>query len=242
MTKWLRDSGLKVNESKTELCLFHRFDHVQISINLNGSQIKSQINMNVLGVMFDSKLQWGKHVSNINKKAMSALHAIRLIRPYFNQTELRQLVTANFYSILYYNSEVWHLPKLNQTLKRNLFTASANALKVCTPFYDNSISYDLLHTINERATPEMFMQYKHAIQLYKIFNLKEPPLDWISLNFDQFVSRRQTKFKILQNQKYKIGNNILSNRLCVINGRIGLDWLNLSLPSFKIKCKRLFLQ
>ena len=27
MTKWLRDSGLKVNEAKTELCLFHRFDH-----------------------------------------------------------------------------------------------------------------------------------------------------------------------------------------------------------------------
>ena len=83
---------------------------------------------------------------------MSALHAIRSIKPYFNQIELRQLVTANFYSILYYNSEVWHLPKLNQTLKRNLLTASANALKLCTLFYDNSISYDLLHTINERAT------------------------------------------------------------------------------------------
>ena len=88
----------------------------------------------------------------------------------------------------------------------------------------------------------MFMQYKHAIQLYKIFNLKELPLDWILLNFDQSVSQRQTKFKILQNQNYKIGNNILSNRLCVVNGRIELDWLNLSLPSFKIKCKRLFLQ
>ena len=29
--------------------------------------------------------------------------------------------------------------------------------------------YDLLHTINERATPKMFMLNKHAIQLYKIF-------------------------------------------------------------------------
>ena len=39
MTKWLRDSGLKVNEEKTELCLFHRFDHHPITIVLSGKQI-----------------------------------------------------------------------------------------------------------------------------------------------------------------------------------------------------------
>ena len=34
MTKWLRDSGLKVNEEKTELCLFHRLDHHPITNTL----------------------------------------------------------------------------------------------------------------------------------------------------------------------------------------------------------------
>ena len=75
-----------------------------------------------------------------------------------------------------------------------------------------------------------------------MINLKEPPLGWILLNLDQSVMQRQTKFKTLQNQNYKIGNNILSNHLCVVNDRIELDWLNLSLPSIKIKCKQLFLQ
>ncbi len=27
ITKWLKDSGLVVNEKKTEICLFHRADH-----------------------------------------------------------------------------------------------------------------------------------------------------------------------------------------------------------------------
>ena len=42
LTKWLRDSGLKVNEEKTELCLFHQYDHHPIFISLNGKIIQSQ--------------------------------------------------------------------------------------------------------------------------------------------------------------------------------------------------------
>jgi hypothetical protein len=39
-----------VNESKTELCLFHRLDQPHIKINLFGSEIKSLDFINVLGV------------------------------------------------------------------------------------------------------------------------------------------------------------------------------------------------
>ena len=34
ITKWLRDSGLLVNESKTEVCLFHKNDQPKIFITL----------------------------------------------------------------------------------------------------------------------------------------------------------------------------------------------------------------
>ena len=197
--------------------------------------------MNVLGVTFDSKLQWGDHISSTVKKANTALHAIRLIKHYFTPTELRSLITSNFYSILFYNAEIWLLPKLNKILKSTLLSASANALKICTPYYDYTMSYDLLHTINERATPNKFMLYKHAIELHKLFNLQQPPLDWVALNFDQSTSRRQRFFNITPSGNYKIGNNILSNRLSVLNNKIELDWLNQSLQSFKITCKKIFL-
>ena len=56
MTKWLRDSGLKVNKSKNELCLFHRFDH-----HLDNPLIEWQLDHfkhlhERAGIMFDSKL------------------------------------------------------------------------------------------------------------------------------------------------------------------------------------------
>jgi hypothetical protein len=40
LTKWLSDSGLKVNENTTKLVLLYR---------------------NILGVVFDSKFQWAQH-------------------------------------------------------------------------------------------------------------------------------------------------------------------------------------
>ena len=56
ITKWLKDSGLVVNESKTEICMFHKHDQQKIKINVCGTEITSKHFINVLGVTFDSKL------------------------------------------------------------------------------------------------------------------------------------------------------------------------------------------
>ena len=82
------------------------------------------------------------------KKYWLVFHAIRLIKSYFTPTELRTLITSNFYSVLFYNAEIWLLPKLNKILKTNLLSSSANALKICTPYYDYTMSFNFLHTIN----------------------------------------------------------------------------------------------
>ena len=75
---------MKINESKTELCLFYKKDQLPVVINLNGVNIRSTDSINILGVTFDSKLQWAKHISNTIKKANGALNAIKLIKKYNN--------------------------------------------------------------------------------------------------------------------------------------------------------------
>ena len=72
--KWLKQSDLKVNESKTEPCLFHRKDTPPITININNDQIKSVNVINILDVLFDSKLTWASHVSSQTNKANKAIH------------------------------------------------------------------------------------------------------------------------------------------------------------------------
>jgi hypothetical protein len=57
ITKWLRDSGLKVNRPKTDLCLFYQHDIAPVKITIDGCIVQSKITINVLGLLFDSKLQ-----------------------------------------------------------------------------------------------------------------------------------------------------------------------------------------
>ena len=117
-SEWLTKSGLKVNESKTALCLFHKRDTTPISILLNGNLVTSKSTINVLGVIFDCKLNWSEHISMAITKANKALNAVRLIKRFFTSKQLVQIVTSNVYSVLFYNSEIWHLQNLNGRLKQ----------------------------------------------------------------------------------------------------------------------------
>ena len=96
----LKDSGMVVNESKTELCLFHRNDKPKITVCIGGCLVISKNQINVLGVTFDSKLNWTTHVNNCIVKAKKALYGLRLLRRYFNATQMRMLLDSKFYSIL----------------------------------------------------------------------------------------------------------------------------------------------
>ena len=68
-----------MNETKTECCLFHKNDHNLINLNINGVLIRSKHSINVLGVLFDSKLNWQPQVALSITKAKKSLHAIKLI-------------------------------------------------------------------------------------------------------------------------------------------------------------------
>ena len=242
ITKWLIQSGMKVNNNKTEICLFYKNDVAPVTIVVDNTAVKSKSTINILGVLFDCKLQWGHHVNQVIHKANKALNAIKLIRKFFKTSELVSIVTSNFYSILFYNSEIWHLPNLNVNLKHALFVASANCLKMCLNYPNEMISYQDLHKLTNRATPEMLAHYKLALSLYKVFNDKSPLNEWLHLNFTQINTTRQTSFMTSKANKLKLGMNCLSNRFNHLNGKIPLLWLNKSFDCYKIECKKLFLK
>ena len=124
-------------------------------------------------------------------QSRKALHGIRLIRKYFNKEELKQLLTSRYFSILYYNSKIWHIPSLQANLKQHLKAASANALKLLGSHTDLRTSYDALHRFHKRALPEEKMKFKHAIQLFKNYNDDKQNETWLNLNFQQNFGQRQ---------------------------------------------------
>ena len=84
--------------------------------------------------------------------------------------------------------------------------------------------------------------YKHAITMYKLFKTCQPEEEFINLNFQLNQNTRMQHINFFDRHKYESGKNTLLNRLSHLNNKIKKQWLNDSLNTFKVKCKRLFLQ
>ena len=92
-----------------------------------------------------------------------------------------------------------------------------------------------------RATPEMMTKYKHALQLHKVYNSKEMGEDWIRLNFNQNFNQRISKFITTDDSGYKVGKNLLANRLTILHNTIELCDINKSFNTYKLTMKKLFM-
>ena len=104
--------------------------------------------------------------------------------------------------------ENWHLPTLKPTRKQKLLSASAKALKICNKHLDpTTTSFDNIHILCNRATPNKMMNYKLALSLFKLYNYNFISIEFVELNFNQVFTSKQTTFKILKSNRTRIGLN-----------------------------------
>ena len=198
--------------------------------------------INVLGVIFDSKLTWNCHVTHCINKAKRKLYGLRLLRAFFEPKHMRTLLDSYFYSTLYYNANVWLTTELNSQLKQSLLSISVNALKSCTMHDESLISFDDIHKRNSKCTPMQISMYQRSLILYKAINSEVFTHDTVSILTHMVCTSRQLKFEILRSFNSKIGLNTQANKLYPLNGKIGLDFLNMGFVQYKKIMKVLFLK
>ena len=200
--------------------------------------------MNVLGVIFDSKLNWQIQTSHAISKAKKALFALRAIKKYFTFTQMRALLDSNFYSVLYYNSCIWLNTFISPDCKQKLLSISANALRTCLKYSTFDVSFIDIHRISKKCMPSHIMRYNQAIQLFKTINHVEFPSTFEDITLvDQMVcTGRQLKFKTFRNNTLKIGLNMSANKLHCVSDLISFDLLNLSFVHYKKMAKIQFLK
>ena len=223
------------------MCIFHRRNLLVRDVILMGTTVKTGNTINVLEMKFDSKLNWNEHVNQAVKGANVCLFGIKMMRKYFSPAETRNMITEVFFSKLYYGAEVWHFSGLSRGIHKKLKFACANALKLCTPGVTAFSTHSEINKMAERAMPAKMSQYRHANILFKLFRNIICENEFVHLNFQLYENERYTTLKFIKNQNYDIGKNILLNRFCDLNDLIDKMWMNLSLETYKIKCKALFL-
>lgn len=60
--RWLKDSGLVVNESKTENIIFHRTENIKEKIKIGKEEIETKKELKALGITLQQNLRWGPQV------------------------------------------------------------------------------------------------------------------------------------------------------------------------------------
>ena len=85
--QFLQDAKIKYILLNLVFYETHDHDHATITLNVNNKIIRSKNVINVLGVQFDSKLQWSSQVAQTINKSKRALHAIKLVSKYLTKME-----------------------------------------------------------------------------------------------------------------------------------------------------------
>ena len=62
-----------------------------------------------------------------------------------------------------------------------------------------------------RATPDKLMNYKLALQLYRVINNQVPIQDWVNIFLNNIQTPRPTTFITMTKNRLRIGINIISN-------------------------------
>ena len=70
-------------------------------VEIHGVKIMTINKINVLGIIFDSNMKWNELVSKAIRESNSNLYGIRMIKKYFKPEEIKNLLTAIYYSKLY---------------------------------------------------------------------------------------------------------------------------------------------
>ena len=92
-----------------------------------------------------------------------------------------------------------------------------------------------------RGTPEEFLLYKLALALFKLFQGNDLTTEFLALNQNTILTSRQINFIATKDNKRRVGLNALANRFNLLNNIIPLSQFNKSIDSFKIFCKKEFL-
>jgi len=94
--------------------------------------------MKILGLIFDSKLNWYNQTVTAIEKANKAKQALRIISRYFSPQEMVKLSTALFYSRLYYGAKIWLSSALSANLKKKLDVENMSKRLARTVFFQNA--------------------------------------------------------------------------------------------------------
>ena len=195
--RWFSSNQMQANPDKFQAMLISR-KNVEFSLNLCGSDIKAQDDVEILGVTLDNKLKYDKMVSQICRKASAQINVLWRLKSKFDH-ESRQIIYNSFImSNMTYCQTVWTYCSI--TCSRKLEKLNERALRFVNN--DFSADYDDQMKKANKTTLQTVRLKAVCVEMYKVYNRISPSYinEMFSLEFCNYSLRAMNTFFL---PKYK---------------------------------------
>lgn len=233
--KWFTNSGLVINENKTEFIVFpgDKKSTPDQEILLNGATVKAHKEMKVLGIKFDEKMSWNTQIEDTIKKTRKLAYGMRYLSKYFNYDEMTIVLKSQLFSNVYYNCEIWLNNGLHKRLKMRLLSATTGLIRETFGLRGWPISRVDIHQLANIPTPDQWSNYVHARTLHKILMDEFPEGIYNDLTRQVLMDKRNKKLTFYANNKKRVGLQCFQNRCNFISSKFNDDVWGLTPVAFK---------
>jgi len=94
MQRWCNNNGIQLNTSKTQIMTIKK----SRSLNI----VPQQLEIKLLGVVFNSHMKWDNHINYLVRKAARNIYLLRTLKSYLPKKDLKIIYTSTVESILNY--------------------------------------------------------------------------------------------------------------------------------------------
>ena len=130
---WLCANELSLNLEKTSFVIFHppqKHIHYKVRLQISNKLLKQDSHIKYLGIIFDSRLNWKKHIHELGKKISKSIGILSKIRHFVSIDILIQLYYCFVYSLITYGILVW--VNTYETSLKSLTTLQNKAIRIIT--------------------------------------------------------------------------------------------------------------
>ena len=110
ISDWLISNKLTLNVSKSNFIIIHPPQskrNKQVTIKINGENLKEKSHTKYLGVLIDKNLNWKAHIHHMNPKLAKGLGMIAKIRHFISSSVLRNIYYAFIHAHINYAILSW---------------------------------------------------------------------------------------------------------------------------------------
>jgi hypothetical protein len=223
---FLRKIGMVVNSSKTELLYLHRKKSDEpCAIECEGKTIHAAKSIKALGVIVTDTLDWTDHVDQVIDRTSHTIRRIRFLSKWLTKDELLQLVTSQYFGIVYYASPVW-MGSLKATNWRRLNTSHYRAIRSALKDFRKRKKRSELDEESKRATPLEWSKYCIASTVIKLYNRSDTRIGELLRTSAYVNDRLPYKAKFLDTSRMKIGRQSLPSRIGPLFANISFNWID----------------